>query len=731
MKKCDVIIPIYNAYDALAECVESVIKNTDLTSDRLILINDCSTDKNINKYLRLLKKNNAKLNIVVLNNDKNLGFVSTVNKGMSYSDFDVVLLNSDTVVGKDWLNKIRNCAYSMEKVATVTPLSNNATLASVPKGLQRNEIPTDLTIDEYNDLINKCSYHDYPEIPTGHGFCMYIRRAVLNLVGLFDEKTFGRGYGEENDFCFRCIDYGYRNILCDDVIVYHKESQSFSGEREKVISEHLKKLEKRYPEYKNYLDYWCEKFPISYICKNVDYNINLRKKENILILIHDWKTNTGGTTLHVKDLVNNLKEKYNFHILFPNDNGYAIKSYFGEEENEIHFLAIDKMTKFNRYNREYKRMLEEIVKALSIDCVHVHHMVGHYFDIVDVCKENNIKSVITLHDFYCLCPTINMLYCGEKYCMNVENKDCGKCLSVTKKIDNNIIDDYQNDWHLFLKKFDKIIVPSNDTKKHILDFYNDLEISDIEHGIDLVKTSHEARSGNEFNIAFIGVMCNHKGGNILNNLIHSNIDKKFKFHVFGSSELEGLTKSRKNYIYHGKYKRDDLSDLLISNHIDLICFFQIWPETYSYTLNEAVATGIPVLSFDIGAGAERVKKYNLGWTIDMNSNIKEITEELKHIYDDKNEYNEKIESIKKYKIKTTKEMALEYVEFYEVQNKKEVDEELLRKIIKNENFNVINNCNEQLNAILNSTKWKLINKIKFSPKFVEFVRGVLARRRNK
>ena len=56
---------------------------------------------------------------------------------------------------------------------------------------------------------------------------MYIKRSVLEGVGYFDEKAFGKGYGEENDFCFRCFDVGYRHLLCDNTYIYHKESQSF------------------------------------------------------------------------------------------------------------------------------------------------------------------------------------------------------------------------------------------------------------------------------------------------------------------------------------------------------------------------------------------------------------------------------------------------------------------------------------------------------------------------
>lgn len=730
MNKCDVIIPIYNAYEALVECVDSIMKNTDLKHNGLILVNDCSTDKRIDEYLTILKKENNNINLIILENKKNSGFVATVNKGMKYSKNDVLLLNSDTIVGKNWLDKIIKCAYSAPKIATVTPLSNNATLVSVPKCLERNEIPADISIDEYNDLIDRCSYHDYPEIPTGHGFCMFIKREVLNLLGYFDEVTFERGYGEENDFSFRCADYGYRNIMCDDVLVCHKESQSFSGERQKVIEEHLKRLENKYPEYKRYLDNWCMEMPIKYISKNILYYTNILKKKNILILIHDWITNTGGTTLHVKDLINNLKDKYNFHVLSYNDSHYQLTSYFNDEEVSITLPGINKMAKFNSYNNEYKLMVEQIILAFGIDLVHVHHMINHYFDIADICNKYNIYSVITLHDYYCLCPSINMLYCGEKYCMDLPNKDCVRCLSISNKVNNNIIDSWRNDWKAFLNKFNKIIVPSEDTKRRLLDVYKDLKIDAIEHGIDIKKDPYDIKIEDNFNVAFIGVMCNHKGGNILKELLKKNIDSRIKFHVFGNSEIPELTKNKTNYFYHGKYDRNNLSNLLRENNIHLICFFQIWPETYSYTLNEAVSCGIPVLSFDIGAGSERVKKYNLGWTINVNTNTNKIAEKIKTIFTMQDEYNQKIESIKKYKIKTTDDMIKEYIAIYDKsRGNREVDADALREIIKNEQRVQASNNNDLLNQILNSTKWKLINKIKFPTKFVFFVRKIMARRK--
>ena len=123
-KHVDIVIPIYNAYEDLQICVESLKKNTDLSVHRLILINDNSPDERIYPYLEEQKSDH----ILVFHNEKNQGFSANINLGMSQSsENDVLLLNSDTVVTKNWVENMLKCAYSSETIGTVTPLSNNAT----------------------------------------------------------------------------------------------------------------------------------------------------------------------------------------------------------------------------------------------------------------------------------------------------------------------------------------------------------------------------------------------------------------------------------------------------------------------------------------------------------------------------------------------------------------------------------------------------------------------------
>src|SRR5262249_36159481 len=132
---------------------------------------------------------------------------------------DVLLLNSDTIVTEGFLERLRTCAYQDYTSAIVCPFTNNGTICSIPTWLKDNPVPAD--IDGYGQFIAEVSLRRCPELVTAVGFCMYIRADVLERVGVFDEENFGRGFGEENDYCERAKQAGYVIRLCDDLFVAH------------------------------------------------------------------------------------------------------------------------------------------------------------------------------------------------------------------------------------------------------------------------------------------------------------------------------------------------------------------------------------------------------------------------------------------------------------------------------------------------------------------------------
>lgn len=675
----DIVVPIYNAFDFVKKCIETVVEYTDLTKHTLLLINDKSTDKRILPLLNSFIENNKALNIKLIDNKENRGFVGTVNIGMQYSQHDVILLNSDTEVTKNWLLKIQNCAYSKSAVATVTPLSNNATLASVPDFLSENVLPPNITVDEYAEIVEKCSMNLFPEIPTAHGFCMYIKREAIDDIGFFDEKTFGKGYGEENDFSYRCLQGGYRHLLCDNTYIYHKGSQSFSQEKNELINSHLQILKEKYPSCFANTESFVQQNPILEIQQNVRYGVELYSKKNILIIIHEFKTikekNIGGTTLHIYDLIENMRDEFNFHIVYYSidEFKYYVSSYFSSDKiTNILSQTYSPYTTLNLYNDAFKKDIEKLLSVLRIDLIHIHHLKNMYLDIFQVAEEKNIPIIYTLHDFYSLCPSIKLFNKETFLCDYTNSKGCSSCISQNFRQNVNFIPLWRKEFYKSLQIAQKIIVPSFSTKKIILNIYKDIEIDVIGHGYDKIDKKKDYNYSNKkiqkrFNIAFIGGILEEKGLKYLEGVILEAQKSDITIHLFGMAGNKRYNISTRNYIFHGPYMQKDLPNLLLENDIKLICLMSMWPETYSYTLSESLISEIPVITFDLGAIAERVKAIDAGWILPINSTSKDIFKLIRAIKSDHSEeYKKKIENIKHYLkgMKSTKDMANEYADLY-------------------------------------------------------------------
>ena len=355
MRKCDIVVPVYNAYDFVKECVESVLKNTDFSAARLILINDKSSDERIGPLLEKYAKKNPG-NIIFIENEENLGFVKTANKGMRYSQNDVVLLNSDAKVSERWLEKMMRCADEDEKIATVTPLSNNKTPVRLPEIFRERGYPEGFTFEKMASLVENCSMRLYPDIPSAHGFCMLIKREAIEAVGYFDEENFGKGYGEENDFCFRCFRKGFRHVLCDDVYVLHAGAQSFLDKKEM----HDDTLRKMHPEIRAEVDYWYQKRDLDMIVDNVVLAIGAeRKKRNILLLADGEKVDD--------EKIREAAKRNNVHVLLTEKDCYLVRSFFGDLDliTAIYMRPL-LMEGVDKYAGIGKRMLDEVVKIFGI-----------------------------------------------------------------------------------------------------------------------------------------------------------------------------------------------------------------------------------------------------------------------------------------------------------------------------------------------------------------------------
>ena len=254
-----IVIPVFNALEELDACLKSVAR-TVADSTMVLLIDDASTDPAVAPLLQSWV-NESTSSRRLMTNKKNLGFVATVNIGMKFAESNVVLLNSDTEVTPGWLQQLSFCLQSDQSIATATPWSNNGEIVSLPNFCVPNPAPSDA--DAIATAIASCGTASYPDLPTAVGFCMAISLQAIKQLGVFDEKTFGRGYGEENDFCQRAEQAGLRNVLCDNAYVVHHGGASFGPIGLKPDENSMKRLLNKHPDYENMVSEYIRNDPLA------------------------------------------------------------------------------------------------------------------------------------------------------------------------------------------------------------------------------------------------------------------------------------------------------------------------------------------------------------------------------------------------------------------------------------------------------------------------------------
>lgn len=251
LKAVTIVIPVYADWPSLKDCIDSLKTHVDTDLHKIIFVNDCGPEAdmleaNIKKAIKGWK------NSYYYRNPKNLGFVKTCNKAVfeyDKTDNDILLLNSDTELIEGFLEELLWALYSQDKVAAVSPRSNNASITTIPLSMAvKKGIDPEKSYKIFQKIKDKLPRTQ--EVPVAHGFCMLIRRDLIKKYGLFDE-AFGKGYGEEVDFCMRLRKEGYKSLLANGAYVFHLEARSFSlEEKAKILQKSEKFIDNRYPEYR-------------------------------------------------------------------------------------------------------------------------------------------------------------------------------------------------------------------------------------------------------------------------------------------------------------------------------------------------------------------------------------------------------------------------------------------------------------------------------------------------
>ena len=611
----DIVVPVYRGLADTQRCLRSVLASPCSQAYRLIVINDASPEPEVSAWLRQMALDEPRL--LLLENEDNLGFVATVNRGMAQSTaHDVVLLNSDTEVANDWLDRLCRAAYQGPRVASVTPFSNNATICSYPRFCEVNALPTDCDTAQLDQMFASANAGQTAEIPTGIGFCMYIRRDCLDQVGLFDVANFGKGYGEENDFCCRAIAAGWQHLHALDVFVLHAGGVSFGASKSARELAAMETLRRLHPDYEPAVHAFLAIDPAAPARQRVDLmRIQHSPLPLILCVLHD---RAGGTVRHVRELAQHLRTQAQFLLLTPAPQAQLRLSSLAEGEAlSLHFSAEGDLAP-----------LVQTLRTLGLQHLHYHHLIGHSAQVLALPDRLGVRYDFTAHDYYSLCPQISLTDAHHAYCGEQGLAQCRDCLQQSPAPGGVDIETWRLRHEGFLQRARHVFAPSRDAAKRLLRVFPGAPVLAVPH-TDLSEATippvqaPRLAPGQPLKIVVLGALSLIKGADVLENVAAEAARRglALDFHLLGYAYRTLRVRPDANLTVHGEYAEADLPRLLAELEPQLCWFPAQWPETYSYTLSAALLQGLPIVAPDLGAFAERLSGRTWSWIRPWNSSV--------------------------------------------------------------------------------------------------------------
>lgn len=233
---CDVIVLTFNRLDVTRQFVESFLANTVLPT-RLIMIDNASTD-GTGEYLSGLRRTDNCVIEVVLNNE-NIGFIRGMNQGIALSVAPYVCLaNNDLIFTKGWLSEIISVFNKDDKIGLLNPNSNNLGISPKSKA----------DINILADELSRKYHGDFVEMPFCVGFCMVMKREVVDKVGGLSEE-FVPMFFEDTDYSMKVQAAGYLTGAAPAAYVYHWEHASLKqigAKKETFFRDSRSRFEKKW-----------------------------------------------------------------------------------------------------------------------------------------------------------------------------------------------------------------------------------------------------------------------------------------------------------------------------------------------------------------------------------------------------------------------------------------------------------------------------------------------------
>jgi GT2 family glycosyltransferase/glycosyltransferase involved in cell wall biosynthesis len=622
-KWVDIIIPVYRGLKETLDCINSVLASA-VPQACVLVIDDATDEPALATALDALA---ASGNITLLRNTTNQGFVAAVNRALQvHPTHDAVLLNSDTMVFGDWLRRLRAAAYSAPGVGTATPFSNNGTIVSYP--IEPGSPITHGDAAALQALAAATHPGVSIEIPVGVGFCFYLRRDCLSDIGNFDASVFGRGYGEETDFCLRARARGWSHRLAADVFVYHAGGLSFGSSREALLTRSERLLKLRYPGYQRLIADFLTKDPLHGLRRELDEKRLAAVEERFVLLV--TLALSGGVDRFVAERCRRLREQGLFPlVLRPAQAGDTQRCKLWTDAIHAPNLSYEVPAELVR--------ITVLLGRLEITALEIQHFLDLDRRLIDAVLALGLPCDVFVHDYAWICPRVTLIDGSGRYCGEPAVHVCDVCVrrngsNLAEDISVTALRQRSTDW---LRQARRVFAPSVDTARRFQRHFPALTVDVRPLSTPAIETHpRPIRAAKSLvRVALIGAIGVHKGYRILLACARDARARglPLEFVVIGYTEHDALLLKTGAVFITGRYTEGEAPYLLRREQPDLTFLASVWPETWCYALDHALAAGLPIVAFDLGAIAERLRVAGVGVLLPRELSASQINDRLLQI----------------------------------------------------------------------------------------------------
>mgnify|MGYP001813235255 CR=1 FL=1 len=598
-----IVIPVFNAFDDLTRLLDRLPRSLGEAPHRILLVNDGSDDPRITPRLQDFCTKIGQ-QAILLTLPANLGFVGAVNAGLERAqwlgDGHVVLLNTDTIPPLGWLPRLLDPIESDPSVATVTPVSNTAEILSVP-GPGTVAHMSDEMIARIDGVAHRLTPRARTvELPTGIGFCMAMNRDFLDRIGGFD-PAFGRGYGEEVDWCQKASALGGRHIATSAVFVGHRGGASFGAEEKQTrIAEASGIITARYPGYDGAVRDWALADPISAqrLALSVAWLASATDGPVPIYLAHSL--GGGAEIAMMQDIETRI----------GNGHGVLVIRVGGRKKWRLELVAHGVHWRGDIADDETLESLLSPVEAREViySCgVGAHDPRDVPKLLLRLAGPSDLLT-IRFNDHFPISPSCFLLdnkdrYTGVPACETNDPAHAIRDVTGTTVGSHNT---WRGLWGHVMDRANRVEVFSRATASIVATAYPAATASITVQPHKITKNPGRLAPGGQ-SIGVLGGINVPKGAGVVTGLARHLTRTGSNRRIVVIGELDGAFRMHRPHQVHGRYDRDDMLALAQRYEVGVWLMPSICPETFSFTMHEMLATGLPVLSFDLGAQAEAAR----------------------------------------------------------------------------------------------------------------------------